>query len=94
MLQIILSVLAFLIGFFFSSVFDTTIAEFQEWSIVGAALIVASFELINKIFYFVKSKNLLSLDKNYYIIKLLDLMNYLKVGLIYGLIVDSFKLGS
>ena len=48
MLQIILTIIAFLIGFFFSSVFDTTIAEFQEWSVVGAALIVASFEMISK----------------------------------------------
>lgn len=94
MLQIILTIIAFLIGFFFSSVFDTTIAEFQEWSVVGAALIVASFEMISKIFYFVRSKKLLSLSNNYYIINLLSLINSLKVGLIYGLIVDSFKLGS
>lgn len=94
MFQIILSITAFLVGFVFSSVFDTTIAEFQEWSIVGAALIVATFELISKFFYFTKSKNLFSLNNNYYIIKLLDLTNYLKIGLIYGLIVDSFKLGS
>lgn len=94
MIQIVFPVLVFLIGFFFSSVFDTTIAEFQEWSVVGAALIVASFELVSKVFYFVKSKNLLSFNNKYYIIKLLNLTNYLKMGLIYGLIVDSFKLGS
>ena len=94
MFQIILGMIAFLAGFFFSSVFDTTIAEFQEWSVVGAALIVASFEVISKFFYFIKSKNSFSLNNNYYIIKLLDLTNYLKMGLIYGLIVDSFKLGS
>ena len=94
MVQIVFSILVFLIGFFFSSVFDTTIAEFQEWSVVGAALIVASFELVSKVFYFIKSKNLLSFNKKYYIINLLNLTNCLKMGLIYGLIVDSFKLGS
>ena len=33
-------------------------------------------------------------EEKYYIIRLLNLINYLKVGLIYGLIVDAFKLGS
>ena len=38
-------------GFLLSSIFDTTLGEFQEWAIVGAALIVSGFEIINKIFY-------------------------------------------
>jgi hypothetical protein len=45
-------------------------------------------------FYLIASKIVSFLKEKYYIIRLLNLINYLKVGLIYGLIVDAFKLGS
>lgn len=85
--------IAFFGGFLLSSIIDTTISEFQEWNIVGAALIVASIEAISNLFYsLTKQKsflpNTLITNKN------LALINYLKLGLIYGLIVDAFKLGS
>jgi hypothetical protein len=85
--------IAFFGGFLLSSIIDTTISEFQEWNIVGAALIVASIEAISNLFYsLTKQKsflpNTLITNKN------LALVNYLKLGLIYGLIVDAFKLGS
>ena len=85
--------IAFFGGFLLSSIIDTTISEFQEWNIVGAALIVASIEAISNLFYsLTKQKsflaNTLITNKN------LALVNYIKLGLIYGLIVDAFKLGS
>lgn len=85
--------IAFFGGFLLSSILDTTISEFQEWNIVGAALIVASIEAISNLFYsLTKQKsflaNTLITNKN------LALVNYIKLGLIYGLIVDAFKLGS
>jgi hypothetical protein len=87
-----------LIGFFgwfiISSILDTTLGELQEWAIVGAALVVACLEILNKMFYLIASKIVSFLKEKYYIIRLLNLINYLKVGLIYGLIVDAFKLGS
>ena len=87
-----------LIGFFggvmLSSILDTTLGELQEWAIVGAALVVACLEILNKMFYLIASKIVSFLKEKYYIIRLLNLINYLKVGLIYGLIVDAFKLGS
>jgi hypothetical protein len=90
----ILKLIGFLSGFLLSSILDTTLGEFQEWAIVGTALIISSFEVINKIFYYTYFKIRTKLNKKYFIIKLLDILNFFKIGLIYGLIVDAFKLGS
>lgn len=75
-------------GFLLASIVDTTIAEFNEWSILGAALAVASLETVSKVYYMfnVNTKDLK--------VESITLLNDLKLGLIYGLIVDAFKLGS
>jgi len=90
----ILNIIGFLSGFLMSSILDTTLGEFQEWSIIGAALIVSGLEIINKIFYYTYSKIPPTLNKKYCIVCSLNILNFLKIGLIYGLIVDAFKLGS
>ena len=90
----ILKLIGFLSGFLLSSILDTTLGEFQEWAIVGTALIISSFEVINKIFYYIYFKIRTKVNKKYFIIRLLDILNFFKIGLIYGLIVDAFKLGS
>lgn len=90
----ILNIIAFLSGFLLSSILDTTLGEFQEWAIVGAALIVSSLEILNKVFYYIYFKIQTKLKKRYYIIESLNIINFFKIGLIYGLIVDAFKLGS
>ena len=90
----LINLIGFFGGFMLSSIPDTTLGELQEWAIVGAALVVACLEILNKMFYLIASKIVSFLKEKYYIIRLLNLINYLKVGLIYGLIVDAFKLGS
>jgi len=86
--------LSFFLGFLFSSLLDTTISEFREWSIVSAGFIVAFIEFLNKIYFYIYSKiSNLNLKKTKMML-FVNLINYLKMGLIYGLIVDSFKLGS
>ena len=84
----VLKLIGFLSGFLLSSILDTTLGEFQEWAIVGTALIISSFEVINKIFYYTYFKIRTKVNKKYFI------LNFFKIGLIYGLIVDAFKLGS
>jgi hypothetical protein len=81
-------------GFLFSSILDTTLGELNEWAIVGSAITVASFETISKLFYTIESRLNSNLIKNSYIINLAIVLNDIKVGIIYGLIVDAFKLGS
>ena len=89
----ILKWIGFFGGFLLSSIIDTTLGEFNEWAIVGASLVVASLEVMSKIYYTtlikINNKNI-----KYSTIKLFNLINALKVGIIYGLIVDAFKLGS
>lgn len=93
-MPLIIKLIIFFTGFLLSNIFDTTVAEFKEWVILSAALIIASLEIISKNFYSLASQTIQSEQKNYAILKLLKLFNYLKVGIIYGLIVDAFKLGS
>ena len=81
-------------GFIVSSIIDTTLGELNEWAIVGAALVVASLETTSKFFYTLVSRVRNGLIRRSYILNLMIILNSVKVGIIYGLIVDAFKLGS
>ena len=81
-------------GFLVSSIIDTTLGELNEWAIVGAALVVASLETTSKFFYTLVSRVRNGLIRRSYILNLMIILNSVKVGIIYGLIVDAFKLGS
>jgi hypothetical protein len=84
----LIRLICFFGGFLLASIFDTTIAEFHEWSILGAALAVASLEALSKFYY------MFNLKAKAVQVETINLLNDLKLGLIYGLIVDAFKLGS
>ena len=90
----ILNLISFLSGFLTSSIIDTSLGEFSEWAIVGTALVVANIESFNNFYYSSVSKNRNTIVNKSYIFVLLDILNYFKIGIIYGLIVDAFKLGS
>lgn len=90
----IYKLLSFFAGFFVSSVIDTTLGELNEWAIVGAAIVIASFETTSKFFYIVITSLWVRKRTNSYIVDLITILNSMKVGIIYGLIVDAFKLGS
>ena len=90
----LLNVVSFFGGFLVSSIIDTSLGEFSEWAIVGAALVVANIESFNNFYYSVLAKNRSLLFYKSSLITLLDFLNYFKIGIVYGLIVDAFKLGS
>lgn len=90
----IFNLISFFSGFLTSSIIDTSLGEFSEWAIVGASLVVANIESFNNFYYSLVNKNRNTLINKSYIFTLLDILNYFKVGIIYGLIVDAFKLGS
>lgn len=81
-------------GFLTSSIIDTSLGEFSEWAIVGASLIVANIEGFNNFYYSVINDSRNAIFKRTYLVKLLEKLNFFKIGIIYGLIVDAFKLGS
>ena len=93
-LSMILNLIGVFGGFLVSSILDTTLGEFSEWAIVGAALVVATIESFNNIYYYIVKQNTSLIRNRYYIPKLFDIINYFKIGIVYGLIVDAFKLGS
>ena len=90
----ILNLISFFGGFLISSIVDTSLGEFSEWATVGAALVVANIESFNNFYYSFTIKNRTTMIRRSSITTLLDILNYFKIGLIYGLIVDAFKLGS
>nr|YP_009314283.1 Hypothetical protein ycf20 [Liagora harveyana]SCW22537.1 Hypothetical protein ycf20 [Liagora harveyana] len=82
-----LSVLYMLLGFFISTTLSTIPGQTGDWGIIGAAIIVTFYERISQCTYplsFKKKINKLLMHR----------INYIKIGILYGLFVDAFKLGS
>ena len=90
----IFNLISFFSGFLTASIIDTSLGEFSEWAIVGASLVVANIESFNNLYYYLIRKERGALISKPNIIGLADILNFFKVGVIYGLIVDAFKLGS
>ena len=90
----IFNLISFFSGFLTSSIVDTSLGEFSEWAIVGSALVVANIESFNNFYYSFIRKNRNTVINQSYIFILFDTLNFFKIGIIYGLIVDAFKLGS
>ena len=90
----LLNLISFFGGFLVSSIIDTSLGEFSEWAIVGAALVVANIESFNNFYYSATIKNRTTILAKSSLTNLLDFLNYFKIGIVYGLIVDAFKLGS
>ena len=88
------NIISFFAGFLTSSIIDTSLGEFGEWAIVGSAIVVANIESFNNVYYAVISKYRGTSIKRSSSRQLLANLNFLKIGVLYGLIVDAFKLGS
>nr|YP_009394091.1 hypothetical protein [Rhodomela confervoides]ARW62653.1 hypothetical protein [Rhodomela confervoides] len=80
-----INILSLMLGFFFANILSTIPAQTGEWNIMSGAVIVTFNELLNKVVY--KKSNI---DK----VVIISLINNIKIGIIYGLFVDAFKLGS
>ena len=80
----IFNLIGFFARFLTSSVIDTSLGEFSEWTIVGASLVVANIESFNNIYYSTISKNRKIFVNKSYIFTLLDILNYFKIGIVYG----------
>nr|YP_009394303.1 hypothetical protein [Leptosiphonia brodiei]ARW62865.1 hypothetical protein [Leptosiphonia brodiei] len=80
-----INILSFMLGFFFANILSTIPAQTGEWNIMSGSIIVTLNEVISKEIYSNKRTN------QYLII---ELLNNIKIGIVYGLFVDAFKLGS
>lgn len=81
-----------LLGFFAATALSTISAQTGDWGIVAAAIIVTNQEIISKIIYQYKKYGYSK--KTSFLINFLKSCNNIKVGILYGLFVDAFKLGS
>tara|TARA_B100000497_G_C7686335_1_gene416027 strand:- start:1917 stop:2192 length:276 start_codon:yes stop_codon:yes gene_type:complete len=88
------NLIGFFGGFLVSSIIDSTLGEFGEWAIVGGGLVIATLEAFSNFYYTFLRKFQGAVGEEYAFLNLLLVVNYFKVGIIYGLIVDAFKLGS
>nr|YP_009541899.1 hypothetical protein [Neogoniolithon spectabile]AYR06108.1 hypothetical protein [Neogoniolithon spectabile] len=84
--------LSLLFGFFISTGLSTITTQTGDWSIIAAATIVTSQEIISKVIYRVKSKEYGTNGSAFQ--NCLKCCNAIKIGILYGLLVDAFKLGS
>ncbi|MBD2185053.1 DUF565 domain-containing protein [Planktothrix sp. FACHB-1355] len=82
-----LMTISLLFGVFLGTAIPTTAGQAADWDIIGAGLLVLFTELASRIFYGTKwqggSRSLLA-----------QMLNALKIGLIYSLFIEAFKLGS
>nr|YP_009313467.1 Hypothetical protein ycf20 [Galaxaura rugosa]SCW21721.1 Hypothetical protein ycf20 [Galaxaura rugosa] len=77
-------ILNLLLGFFISTALSTIPGQTGDWGIIGAAIIVAFYEIISQRIYLTSEFHQ----------RINSQINEIKVGIIYGLFVDAFKLGS
>lgn len=81
-----------LIGFFAATALSTIPTQQGDWSIVAATIIIVNQEIISKIIYQYIQPNYSR--SNSYLNIFIKNCNNIKVGILYGLFVDAFKLGS
>ncbi|MEA5600214.1 DUF565 domain-containing protein [Nostoc sp. UHCC 0252] len=81
-----LLIISFLFGFFLGNAVSTTAGQEGVLDIVVAAFLVLLTEITSRIFY---SRSFLGRRS-----LLVDSLNLLKVGFIYSLFLEAFKLGS
>lgn len=86
--RISLILLGLLFGFFVGAAVSTTAGQDAQWDVVGAALLLLFTELTSRFVYGqrVNSGNSRSLW--------MEILNCFKMGIIYSLFLEAFKLGS
>lgn len=91
--RISLSLISILLGFFMGSALVTTAGQAAIWDMPVAALVFAFTELVSRFVYGRRkreSDSLKPVRRSLYI----EVLNLFKVGLIYSLFLEAFKLGS
>lgn len=84
--RISLLAISLLFGFFLGTAVSTTAGQSADWDIVAAGILVTLVELASRIYYSRPSQIKRALW--------LEALNSLKIGLIYSLFIEAFKLGS
>lgn len=81
-----LLVISLLLGFFLGSAISTIAGQAADWDIIGAGVLVAWLEIVDRIYY----SRIWRSPRGLW----LEALNALKIGLTYSLFLEAFKLGS
>ncbi|MFM2313126.1 MAG: hypothetical protein RLZZ04_2402 [Cyanobacteriota bacterium] len=93
--RISLNLISILLGFFMGSAIATTAGQNAVWDIVAAAFLFIFTELVSMAVYRRSSDS--RSDKRTPLVRrslYLEMLNLFKIGLIYNLFLEAFKLGS
>ncbi len=83
--RVSLSIISLLFGNFFATAISATAGQAAEFDIIIAALLLAMAELISWLSYRPRAEQRSTVT---------ELLNSFKLGMVYGLFVEAFKLGS
>lgn len=89
-----ISFISILLGFFIANTLATMLSQTGDWGILSSGVMVGLTESINRIVY--NNKKNLKSDSFFHegVLRLVSLINNVKIGIVYGLFVEAFKLGS
>lgn len=90
--RIALLLISVLFGFFMGSAIATTAGQDASWDVIGAALILFFTELLSNFVYSRPRPNRTATNRKRFLV--IDVVNLFKIGLIYSLFLEAFKLGS
>nr|YP_009488581.1 Ycf20 [Grateloupia filicina]AWD77401.1 Ycf20 [Grateloupia filicina] len=79
-----LQLISLFLGFYIATIISTIPSQTGDWGIIAGAIIVTFTESLSKIIYSFNNRRT----------ALIYTVNCIKIGIIYGLFVDAFKLGS
>ena len=87
--------IAILVGFFLANAIATILGQTGDWGLLSSGILVAFIENTNRTVY----KNRKRLGVMYVwlrrpLVYTLEVINNVKIGMIYGFFVEAFKLGS
>lgn len=91
--RVSLILIGLLAGFLLASVVSTTAGVKSELDIVAAAITVSVVEIINRLTYSPRRANLEDGSQAPRLLTI-EILNSIKIGMVYGLFLEAFKLGS
>ncbi|MEQ8975472.1 MAG: DUF565 domain-containing protein [Coleofasciculus sp. C1-SOL-03] len=86
--------LGLLSGIFLGSAISTTAGQTADWDVIAAGILIIFTETVSRIVYGRNRQGLPSVSRASRLSWFLETVNALKIGLVYSMFLEAFKLGS
>lgn len=86
--------LGLLSGIFLGSAISTTAGQTADWDVIAAGILIIFTETVSRIVYGRNRQRLPSVSRASRLSWFLETVNALKIGLVYSMFLEAFKLGS